>query len=56
MRTRVTLGPASLSGSGYGEWLLALACAMAAAPGVAPFLCSHLNGQWTDALLQLPMF
>jgi hypothetical protein len=24
--------------------------------GQAPFLCAHLNGQWTEALLQLPMF
>ena len=24
--------------------------------GAAPFLCAHLNGQWTDGLLQLPMF
>jgi hypothetical protein len=25
-------------------------------PGQAPFLCAHANGQWTDALLNLPMF
>ena len=24
--------------------------------GSPPFLCAHLNGQWTDGLLQLPMF
>ncbi|HEV7741356.1 MAG TPA: DUF3892 domain-containing protein [Pseudolysinimonas sp.] len=24
--------------------------------GQAPFLCAHSNGQWTDGLLQLPMF
>ena len=24
--------------------------------GAAPFLCAHLNGQWTDGLLHLPMF
>jgi hypothetical protein len=24
--------------------------------GQAPFLCAHLNGQWTDGLLRLPMF
>lgn len=36
MRTRVTLDPGALSGSRYGKWLLALACAMVAAPGVAP--------------------
>ena len=24
--------------------------------GQPPFLCAHLNGQWTDGLLQLPMF
>ena len=34
MRTGVTLDPAS--GSRYGKWLLALACALAAAPSVAP--------------------
>jgi hypothetical protein len=25
-------------------------------PGTAPFLCAHTGGQWTDGLLQLPMF
>ena len=24
--------------------------------GAVPFLCAHLNGQWTDGLLRLPMF
>jgi hypothetical protein len=24
--------------------------------GQQPFLCTHVNGQWTDALLNLPMF
>ena len=24
--------------------------------GQPPFLCAHLNGQWTDGLLRLPMF
>ena len=24
--------------------------------GQAPFLCAHFNGQWTEGLLQLPMF
>ncbi len=24
--------------------------------GQEPFLCTHANGQWTDALLHLPMF
>lgn len=24
--------------------------------GQAPFLCAHANGQWTDGLLNLPMF
>jgi porin len=36
MRTRVTLDPGSIAGSRYGKWLLALACALTAAPGVAP--------------------
>ena len=30
--------------------------AIVRAPGQVPFLCAHLNGQWTDGLLQLPMF
>jgi hypothetical protein len=25
-------------------------------PGQPPFLCAHANGQWTEALLDLPMF
>ena len=24
--------------------------------GAPPFLCAHANGQWTEALLNLPMF
>jgi len=24
--------------------------------GAVPYLCAHLNGQWTEGLLQLPMF
>lgn len=25
-------------------------------PGTPPFLCAHVDGQWTDGLLKLPMF
>ena len=36
MRTRVTLDPGTIAGSRYGKWLLALACALTATPGIAP--------------------
>ena len=36
-----------------GAWV---AVGVVRVEGQAPFLCTHVNGQWTDGLLQLPMF
>jgi hypothetical protein len=36
-----------------GAWV---AVGIVRVEGQEPFLCTHSNGQWTDALLNLPMF